>query len=122
MKRFTAMIALIAYLATFTEVEELFKLPMLIEHYSEHKQQVNEMSFIEFLVMHYETDVSHDDHDMRLPFKTCQHSSGTATVTMPEQQIALHSLPVPDVARYPSFYSYHIPGYPVGDIFQPPKS
>lgn len=51
--------------------QQFYKLPVLIEHFKEH-QQIRNVSFIDFLAMHYWGDDLNDDdgdRDMQLPFK-----------------------------------------------------
>ena len=58
-------------------VQQFYKLPILIQHYDEHKQLMD-LSFIDFLSMHYWGEDLKDndaDRDMELPFKTINSSS-----------------------------------------------
>ncbi len=51
--------------------QQFYKLPVLIEHFQEHQQKRN-LSFIDFLEMHYWGEDENDndaDRDMQLPFK-----------------------------------------------------
>jgi hypothetical protein len=95
---------------------------LLVEHYHEHKGQVAEMSFIEFLVMHYETDIPHDDTDMSLPFKDCDHSVNISLVATPSQRMTLHSASEPNTNVFAFYYLQHEPKLLTADIFQPPKA
>ncbi len=121
MKRFAAIGLLFFYLISFTEFSEVLRLPLLVEHYTEHKSKVNDLSFWEFLVMHYETDVAHDDTDMSLPFKDCDHSCFAQTVVLPMQKIALTEHSEKSALSFTFFYLLHEPQLLAGDIFQPPK-
>ena len=121
LKRIVAIGLLLFYLVSFTEFSEVLRLPLLVEHYTEHKSKVDDLSFWEFLVMHYETDVAHDDQDMSLPFKACNHSFSTQTVVLPVQKLALTESSGKVTLNYPSFYLLHEPQLLAGDIFQPPK-
>lgn len=52
-----------------SDMDELFKIPALFEHYSEHKaKSKGELSFMDFLLMHYAVGSTHDEasHD-KLP-------------------------------------------------------
>lgn len=57
-----------------TELSELLKLPVLVEHYFEHKEKCPKMSVIDFLVLHYNDHLKDHptDHDyaqdQKLPF------------------------------------------------------
>jgi hypothetical protein len=121
MKRLAALGLLFFYLISFTEFSEVLRLPLLVEHYTEHKSKVDNLSFWEFLVMHYETDVAHDDQDMSLPFKDCNHSFSAQTVVLPAQKITLTENLEKTVLAFTSFYLLHEPQLLAGDIFQPPK-
>lgn len=53
-------------------VGELFKLPELVSHFSEHKAIDHSISLTDFLSMHYMGNDQNDndqDRDMQLPFK-----------------------------------------------------
>jgi hypothetical protein len=121
LKRFLSISLLALYLTSFTEVHEVLRLPLLFEHYAEHKLQVNDMSFVEFLVMHYETDVAHDDHDNQLPFKALGHSFAAQAIALPIQKtIVFEIAPLTTVSHSFHYtevsFSSHLEA-----IFQPPK-
>jgi len=121
MLRFAAIGLFLIYLVSFTEFKEVLRLPLLVQHYGEHKAQAGEMSFFEFLVMHYETDVAHDDRDNRLPFKDCSHSIIGQVVVIPIQKISLADPIKANAPTYQFFYLQHEPKLIAADIFQPPK-
>lgn len=112
---------LTVYLISSTEFHQILRLPLLMKHYTEHRSQVEDMTFWQFLVMHYETDVPHDDTDMRLPFKDCHHSVTNPFTAIPSQNIALN-LPIISInepihfVTNSSFHSSYL-----DEIFQPPK-
>lgn len=61
------------FLVSTTELSQLLKLPKLIEHYAQHKERNQGLSFIAFLSLHYMVDHGMDadyKEDMQLPFKT----------------------------------------------------
>lgn len=97
------------------------RLPILIEHFQEHKQKVNDITFWEFLVMHYKTDVSHDDHDNELPFKDKNHSFTPPAVSLPFQKLVLIECSPSLEIKHAS--AYRVPQFtsPNQSIFQPPK-
>lgn len=113
---------LFVYLLSSTEVHELLRLPLLVRHYTEHKEQVADITFWEFLVMHYETDVPHDDTDTRLPFKACHHSLATTALAVTSQRITL-TIPLPFNVKQAtsSDHSAPIASY-LEEIFQPPRA
>jgi len=63
------------------KVIELGKIPALIEHFQQHKVQRSQLSFNEFLFMHYVGDDANDqdnNSDEKLPFKSTQEHSGVS--------------------------------------------
>jgi hypothetical protein len=121
MRKATAIIFLAVYAVSFTECHQVLKMPLLFKHYQEHSTAV-EMTFVEFLVMHYETDIPHDDTDMRLPFKTCGHSQVTPSVAFINHKITLHEPFVISSKDHVSFYQQISPSLLSHDIFQPPRA
>jgi len=121
MIRITAIGLFFIYLISFTEFKEVLRLPLLVQHYGEHKDQVAEISFFEFLAMHYETDVAHDDRDNRLPFKDCSHSFIGQIIVIPIQKIALVEQVDTNSMTHQFFYLQHEPKLITAEIFQPPK-
>lgn len=119
-RRSLATFFLLLYAISFTEVHQALRLPILLEHYQEHAANA-ELTFWDFLVMHYETDEAHDETDNSLPFKDCGHAANIPTVALacfyasPQNQ-----LPTTDT-DHPSFYLSRSPQRPSVDIFQPPK-
>jgi hypothetical protein len=121
LKRFLALSLLVLYINSYTEFHETLRLPVLLEHYAEHKQQVKDMSFWEFLVMHYKTDVSHDSQDNRLPFKDRGHSFTAPVMALPLQKIALkESAPLTEVSHSSIYTEANFSSH-LSDIFQPPR-
>lgn len=120
MRKALAILFLMVYSCSFTEFHQALKVPLLIKHYTEHSSTVD-MSFIEFLVMHYETDVPHDDTDMRLPFKTCSHSQATQTAALVQPNIRLNEPVLLSTQDFISFDQQISPSLLSHDIFQPPR-
>lgn len=70
-----AIFFLSAYLISTTELSQLLKFPVLVEHYFQHKEKDPEMSVMSFLSLHYDgrhlDNHPHDDDyekDQKLPF------------------------------------------------------
>ncbi len=74
LKKYIAISLITAYLFCTTELHQLLKLPVLIEHFSEHKELNPNISFFDFLSMHYAATEDHDGDsnstDEELPFKS----------------------------------------------------
>jgi hypothetical protein len=113
---------LLVYLVASTELHQVFKLPLLFQHYTEHKVQVQEMTFLEFLVMHYKSDVAHDDQDMKLPFKDCHHSATSSITAIPVQKISIQAPASPPGEKLRAINQNPFHSSFLDEIFQPPRS
>jgi hypothetical protein len=88
LKKATAIFFLSLYLLSSTELKQLVKLPLLFQHYKEHKAQDGGISFLQFLRIHYHDATVMDadyDKDMQLPFKNHDrcHSNTINACTLP---------------------------------------
>jgi len=73
LKKLIAIFFLLGYLFASTEAKQLFKIPVVFQHYAEHRLENNHLSLLAFLDMHYLHGSPFDqdyDRDMKLPFKT----------------------------------------------------
>lgn len=71
------------YLLTATELNELFKLPMMVEHFKEHNEGDKQISIWDFLCVHYSSKMAKDadmEDDMKLPFKSKSHFETTNSI------------------------------------------
>jgi hypothetical protein len=88
MRKIVSIFLLGIYLFSTTEVYQLLKLPVVFEHFHEHKLADRNISFLQFLVMHYGEDDPKDgdyQRDMKLPFKRTNHYiTSISLVTVPE--------------------------------------
>jgi hypothetical protein len=72
MKNFIIILFLSSYLFSTTQLSELLKINLLIEHYVEHTNKDKNLTLWNFLCMHYSgNNVKDTDYnkDMKLPFK-----------------------------------------------------
>ena len=122
MRKLTALMVICVYAISFTECHQLFKLPVLVQHYLEHKQNNSEITFLEFLSVHYDSDVAHDDRDMQLPFKDCGHCIAVPVVILPNSKMELkEGSYFYSQNTYTSFYKKYIPASHLAEIWQPPR-
>lgn len=126
LKKFTAIALFSVYLLSTTELHQLVKLPVLIEHFIEHRQENKNITLWGFLYMHYAQSDDKDgdyDKDMKLPFKAHDCAAGlpiagftpqvfVTTILKPTRGIRTH-FPVYQEAWKPSAY--------LSTIWQPPK-
>jgi len=119
--RILAISFLILYINSNTEFHEMLRMPILLEHYSEHKQKVSDISFWDFLVMHYKTDVSHDSDDNQLPFKDPGHSFTASTLALPIYKMVLkETITLTKIDYSFSYFETFIASH-LSEIFQPPR-
>lgn len=109
------------YVNSNTEFHEVFRMPLLVEHFTEHKKLVGDISFWEFLVMHYNTNASHDADDSRLPFKDPAHSFTAPTLAIPIHKIILRETQLIAEVSHISSYRESFVASHLNDIFQPPR-
>jgi hypothetical protein len=72
-KKLICILFLGVYLISSTELRQLLKFPLLIQHYAEHKEQNNNLGLLQFLAMHYNDEGIIDldySKDQQLPFKS----------------------------------------------------
>jgi hypothetical protein len=73
MRRFLSLFFIFIYINSATELHELVKLPLLLTHYMHHKEGNKNLSFENFITLHYSDKKLHDneqDNHQQLPFKS----------------------------------------------------
>lgn len=79
MKKTISIFFLFIFLSVNTEAHQLFKLPVLLHHYFDHKKSEPNISFHSFINKHYSNDVvktthshpkNHSSEHNKLPFKS----------------------------------------------------
>ncbi len=120
-KRLLAISLVVLYINSNTEFHELFRLPLLVKHFTEHKKLVSDISFWEFLVMHYKSNAAHDSDDNQLPFKDPGHSFTAPTLAIPIHKIILMETQLITEVSHISTYKENFIASHLSDIFQPPR-
>jgi len=120
-KRLLAILLIVLYVNSNTEFHEVLRLPLLVEHFTEHKKLVGDISFWGFLVMHYKTNASHDADDSRLPFKDPAHSFTAPTLAVTSPKIILKEAQLITEVSHISNYTENFIASHLSDIFQPPR-
>ncbi len=126
MKKCLAVILLVAYILSGNEIREVMKLPVLLQHYQEHRQLDAGISFTKFLIDHY-NDIPHTDNDEerdnQLPFKRVDTNILTSPVLPATFTVALKKPVIPIVSDDPHPKNDNlIPSASISKIWQPPKS
>ncbi len=78
MSKKLAILLLTIHLAGNTELGQLFKFPLLLNHFFQHQRLNPQLGFFEFIAMHYVGDdgtTADDDFDKQLPCHNTAHSS-----------------------------------------------
>lgn len=76
MKRSLVILLTALFIFSNTECKQLLKLPLLLEHFSEHHRHNPSISAFQFFLHHYACQDKHaDSEDEKLPFK-----SGTQSI------------------------------------------
>jgi hypothetical protein len=81
LKKTICILFLGVYLISSTELRQLLKFPLLIQHYAEHKAENQSLTLLQFLAMHYnDEDIIDLDYskDQQLPFKSQDGYTGSA--------------------------------------------
>jgi len=122
-----SILLLSAYLISSTEFYQMLKLPLLLEHFNEHKTLNEGTTLWSFMIMHYtNNDVKYADHDqdMRLPFKSHEGSVHTLILTFIHQTVT-HIISKPaelDLREYKLKKVIFFNSAYLSNIWQPPKA
>ncbi|HET6769114.1 MAG TPA: hypothetical protein VFH08_17005 [Chitinophagaceae bacterium] len=106
-----------------TEIHQLWKLPFLVKHYLQHRNDDPLLSFTTFLKIHY-TDRDHPDDnddkdDNELPFKSIGNISHIDTPVLEKQIAATGNYCLPE--KLTTYYPKGIPDNRSFSIFHPPR-
>ena len=125
MKRLFLILALFSFILSSIELDELLKFSNLIEHFKEHQQLNNQLTFSDFLFNHYSIPDDHDgdtEKDEKLPFKK-HHECFLAQIQIVLHQHASIKLKVIEVEiSEPLFHiKENLTQGSLSNIWQPPK-
>ena len=127
LKKLATIFLFTVYLFSTTEAHQLLKLPVIFQHFLEHKSENKQISFLQFLDIHYmhgnPNDKDHD-RDMQLPFKTsgcCAFSVSTSFVSL-MQPISIENPSETMIIRHGISKIHFINSSYLSNIWQPPKT
>ena len=126
MKKASAILFLTIYLLSTMAAQQLMKLPVVFQHYNEHKQEDKSISVLRFLAIHYLHGSPKDkdyDRDMQLPFKTsgdCVSSIAIAFVSLIVPFTINKPVEITEKKNYIVLDQYILSSY-LASIWQPPK-
>jgi len=119
-----AYIFLAIYLLGATELSQLLKIPLLIEHYTEHKLDNGNLSLLSFMYMHYvgdDGDTTDEQKDQNLPFKSA-HFEMQNTVVFSVFKYELPKIFVNNNRSvWPVMQSNSLSTIALGSLFRPPR-
>lgn len=129
MNKMLAISFLTIYLVSTTELSQLLKFPVLVEHYFEHKEINPDLSVIDFLELHYkgnhlENHPHNDDYeqDKKLPFMT--HTNLLACSFVVSQSVNFEmktKLPTRQKEKIIATDDFFLNNHFLSSIWQPPK-
>jgi hypothetical protein len=104
-----------------SNIAEFSKLPSLINHYQHHLEEHEQISFVDFLVMHYDAESQHlndESHDDLPLFQVVSNNFVANT-----QELFFWQLVVPEIKRLTvsSMRENHYAYLPSETLFQPPR-
>nr|WP_068891122.1 hypothetical protein [Pedobacter panaciterrae] len=125
MKKLISILITFVLLIFSTELRELIKLPLLFQHYFEHKAINKDITFAIYLFDHYNS-IPHtdddEDRDNQLPFKSADQKFVLTSPAIPTSNRFVIRLLTPVVLSRSSIYKEnHIPPPFLGRVWQPPK-
>lgn len=114
------------FILQHTALNQLLKLPTLVEHYLEHQQRNHQLGVTDFLCMHYwGTDEDDDDEerDRQLPFKNVDiHSFHYSFVPLAKAVAVKHQEYDCVTIHYPVFKDNYLPEPALSALFRPPRA
>lgn len=78
MKKTGIFIIFLILLVNNISLGQVYKLPVLINHFIEHQQRDGKVTFLDFMSMHYwgkDIDDNDQDKDMQLPYKNFSNNT-----------------------------------------------
>ena len=127
MKKFIAITFLLLYLISTTELCQLLKLPVLVDHFSEHQSLNSNLSFLDFISMHYAQENDHDgdsEKDNKLPFKShscCNETISFATLVVDENIFFYEFQSFKIRKKITNCYKFLLSSIHLKAIWQPPQ-
>lgn len=124
-KKYISISILVIYMISSTELSQLLRIPLLIEHFIEHNQDGNQLSIGDFFHMHYIEKQHMDadyDKDMQLPFKTADGNTMQAMAFLPFCYSFLKAKPLYIESVKFAYHSLFIEDAYLSSIWQPPRS
>ncbi len=126
-RKYVSIFLLSVYLISFTELNQLIKLPVFVNHFFVHKGKDARLTLAEFIDKHYTHEDDNDgdrDEDMKLPFKThaaCSNISFVSFVTESFDELFIAPFGI-EKNTYANFQEQFLTSAYLATVWQPPKS
>jgi hypothetical protein len=126
-KKAVAIFFMSIYMLSFSELHQFLRMPVLIQHFIEHRHQDPSISLLSFLNLHYIHQYVKDEdyqRDQQLPFR---HTDCCVTYTTICCECPVNStieMPVRTVETKNEYILYDEDNHSllaIADIFQPPR-
>jgi hypothetical protein len=124
MRKKLAILLISLHLLGNTEAGQVFKIPLLLEHYSQHQKENQSLGFIDFFVMHYGGDDGTDtdnDQDQQLPCHNIHHNTICIAYSPMIKAVPDNTIYLWETRSYRSHLSGPIPDIPLPVVLQPPR-
>lgn len=123
-RKTASLLLLTIYLFSATNAKELIKLPLLVEHFYDHRAENKYIGLITFFIMHYSSEDGTDKdakEDNQLPFKSAELATVSVVSVTPPSFIKLFT---PEIEIKTSFNIGNdllLPSQYLNKIWQPPR-
>jgi hypothetical protein len=127
-KKTVAIFFMSIYMLSFSELHQFLRIPILIQHFIEHRHQDPSISLLNFLSLHYiHQYVVDEDYqkDKQLPFRHSDCCITTASITCECPVNTVIELPVRTTETKNEYIISDEESHSllsVADIFQPPRA
>lgn len=125
-KKITAGLLIGIYFLSGTVTSELLKLPVLANHYYDHKEEQSGTNLLSFIIDHYSKEDGTDKdaaEDSKLPFKSPESFTGFSAVYMPPP-VTFQQIHKPVAVNTTIFFiqdDAFISSHYLAAIWQPPR-
>lgn len=124
MRKAAARLALFILLFSNLPFHQLVKLPVLVQHFQEHRQRDQSVSLLDFLSMHYwgrDLNDNDQERDNQLPFKAF-HKECLEHFSTPVKTFAFKSVIYFYKSDFPLPSEAYLPDTKLAALFRPPRA
>lgn len=110
---------------SITQLSELVKLPLMVEHYVEHKEKNSNLTIWGFLRIHYQGKDVFDadyDKDMKLPFKSYTSICSVVFYPLTQEYKTIQKINYKYKKQNLYTYSFLYSSTFLSSIWQPPRN